>query len=527
MGSSVGFWLDEQFKITERGSTIATELRAGLTTFMTMAYILVVNPTVLSSCGLPFQAVAFATAATAVVGTAFVGVFGNLPFGLAPGMGLNAYFAFGVCIAKGLPYQAALAVVFLMGIAFALLSLMGACSYLQRVMPSNLKHATTVAIGILQAFIGFRYQTWALTQGPAVLSSPPAFSLVAHRSSSARPPRWKGMINLVVADPHTLVALGDISARPLLLSLATTFLISVLVVHRVQGAMLIGIGISSVISWSCGMHPVPERLVQLPTAVWFWGELDWLEVVARWQECALVLLALLFVCIFDTAGVQFGAGMQAGLLDPKTETLPGTKAAFLGASVATVLGGLLGSSPTIIHNETCAGIAEGGRTGLTALVVASLFALSIFFVPILAAVPQTATAPALIIVGAFMMGPAGAMDWDNFRESLPAFLTIAVMPLTYSIANGVVAGLVSYAILALCSGTLAGALTASTEGDAGGATSASSSAHAVVRDPAMRANGSFGGLSSLGGTASPNRSYQASPLPVTIGSGGSYRPPAI
>ena len=218
-----------------------------------------------------------------------------------------------------------------------------------------------------------------------------------------------------------------------------------------QGAMLIGIGISSCISWLSGLHPLPTTLVEFPRAQWMWPQFDWVQLIARWQETGPIMLAFLFVCVFDTAGVQFGAGMQADLLvDGK---LPGARAAFLGASFATTLGALLGTSPTIIHNETCAGIADGGRTGLTALVVAGYFTLSIFFVPIFAAVPTTATAPALVIVGCFMTGPAGAMDWDNFKESLPAYLTIAVMPLTYSIANGVAAGLVSYAALAAFSAT--------------------------------------------------------------------------
>ena len=508
LGMSLSVYLDRTFKLSQRGSSIATEIRAGLTTFMTMAYILVVNPTVLSSCGLPFGAVAFATAATAVVASGLVGVFGNLPFGMAPGMGLNAYFAYGACIAKGISYQVALVVMLAMGIVFALLAVTGACSFLQKVMPDNLKHATTVAIGVFQAFIGFR------------------------------------MIGLVVRDEHTLVALGDITSGPVLLSVGTTYLIGVLVVHRVPGAMLIGIGASSCASWLIGLHPLPSALIEVPSVQSFWGELAWGEAVERWPETLPILLATLFVCVFDTAGVQFGAGMQAGLLDEVTNELPGTKSAFLAAALATALGGVLGTSPTIIHNETCAGIAEGGRTGLTALVVAGLFALSVFFVPIFAAVPLTATAPALIIVGAFMMGPAGAMDWDNFKHSLPAFLTITTMPLTYSIANGVVAGLFSHVVLesfttpalwlALqgCAASLTDRF--SREGKPSGlreplhasdrqkrseqpngssgnlsSCSASASPHSMVRNPLLvpaRSNGvsgSFNGLNALGRSATP------------------------
>lgn len=519
-------FVERKFRVRARGSTIATEIRAGLTTFMTMAYILVVNPTVLSGAGLPFGAVAFATAMTAIVGCTIAGIFGNLPFGLAPGMGLNAYFAFGVCIAKGLPAGVALTIVFLMGATFALLAATGACSLLQKIMPDNLKHATTVAIGIFQAFIGFR------------------------------------MVDIVVSDPHTLVALGDVTSSTVLLSVGTIIVIGVLIVHRVPGAMLLGIGASSVFSWVAGLQPLPTHVVELPTMRSMWSELRWEETLSRWEETVPVLLAFLFVCIFDTAGVQFGAGMQAGLIDSKTGELPGTKAAFLASATATLVGGVLGTSPTIIHNETCAGIAEGGRTGLVALVVAFMFALSVFFVPIFAAVPLTATAPALIIVGAFMMGPAGAMDWDNFKESLPAFLTVAVMPLTYSIANGVIAGLLSYAVLEVfttdvvwvalqgCAGVLTGRFgdaegkkpglreplhassqagssngpnghTLARSSDSLSAGSAAASPHSMVRNPLTlpSSSGSYNGLNSLGmrrspqSTPSPPPMYWAPPEP--------------
>ena len=489
-------FLDERFQIRSRGSTLTTEIRAGVTTFMTMAYILCVNPSVLSAAGLPFDVVAFATCCTAIVGSGIVGLFGHLPFGLAPGMGLNAYFAYGVVVAKGVSHRAALPAVLIMSAVFTLLSATGACAFLQRVMPSNLKHATTVAIGIFQAFIGFR------------------------------------MINVVVGSEHTLVALGDVTSSEVLVGLGTTFLIGVLVIHHVTGAMLIGIGASACFSWLTGLQPLPERVVALPSARCFWQDFDWQELLSRRDELGPVMLALLFVCIFDTAGVQFGAGLQAGLVDERTGTLPGTRAAFLAASLATMAGSLLGTSPTIIHNETCAGIAEGGRTGVTALVVAAMFGLSIFFVPILAAVPLTATAPALIIVGTFMMGPAGAMDWDNFQQSLPAFLTITVMTLTYSIANGVVAGLLSHAILDLCVKFTSWVAafrepqgiheplhaSDSTKRLASLGTSVSSSPHAMVRDPSETSLAAFAGLSALGGRASP----RSSPKPF---SADVYKPP--
>lgn len=264
----------------------------------------------------------------------------------------------------------------------------------------------------------------------------------------------------------------------------------------------------------------------MPTAEVMWPRMDWGLLCERWDDALPIFLALLFVCIFDTAGVQFGAGMQAGLL--VDGELPGAKAAFLGASVATMVGAVMGTSPVIIHNETCAGIAEGGRTGLTALVVAAYFCVSVFFIPVFSAVPITATAPALIIVGAFMMGPAGDMDWNNFKESLPAYLTIALMPLTFSIANGVVAGLAAYAVLevftspllvnavkGIC-GTnspkngLSEPLTTSAMGADKRISSAASSPHAMLRVPSLGEAvwGGTNGVSAAVVSPSAGRTYR-------------------
>lgn len=360
----VGMWLDHKFKVSERGSTIGTEFRAGTVTFMTMAYILLVNPTILAGAGMPFRPVASATALSAIIGCSIVGFIANLPFGLGPGMGLNAYFAFGVCVATSMTYDVALTACLVEGALFSVLTALGASEYIQRVMPHNLKHAITVGIGLFQAFIGFR------------------------------------MTGLVVPNEETLVALGNVASVYVLLGVATTLMIAVLTVHQVQGAMLIGVVISSLISWVFGLHPLPESIVEVPTLDGTLLHLNFTEYGARWRETVPITLAFLFVALFDTAGVQFGAGLQAGLVDPITHTLPGSTAAFLASSVSTMCGALFGTSPIIIANESCAGIADGGRTGLTAVVVAGYFALSLFFIPIFSAVPPTATAPALIIVGA-------------------------------------------------------------------------------------------------------------------------------
>jgi AGZA family xanthine/uracil permease-like MFS transporter len=357
-------WLDTRFKVTERGSTLGTEFRAGTVTFMTMAYILLVNPTILSGAGMPFRPVASATALSAIIGCTFIGLAANLPFCLSPGMGLNAYFAFGVCVATSMTYDVALTACLIEGVLFSLLTLCGASEYIQRIMPHNLKHAITVGIGLFQAFIGFR------------------------------------MTGLVVPNEDTLVALGNVMTPYVALGVATTLLIAILTVHQVQGAMLIGVVLSSCVSWVCGLHPLPTSIVEAPTLEGTWLHFNFGEYAERWRETIPITLAFLFVALFDTAGVQFGAGLQAGLVDPITHKLPGSSMAFLGSSLATIAGACLGTSPVIIANESCAGIADGGRTGLTALVSAAYFSLSVFFIPIFSAVPPTATAPALIIVGA-------------------------------------------------------------------------------------------------------------------------------
>lgn len=443
--------LERTFSINERGSTVAAEVRplrarqlhkrsahrapsslslpffcpatlrssplpkvrAGTVMFMTMAYILLVNAHILGGAGMPFSSVASATAIASIIGCTFVGLVANLPFGLMPGMGLNAYFAYGVCVARKMPFSLALTISFVQGVLLAALSLCGACALIQRVMPQNLKHAITVGIGLFQALIGFR------------------------------------MIGLVVPNTETLVALGDVVSPRVLLGISTMLLIAILTIHRVQGAMLIGVIVSACASWLLAFDPLPDGVVALPGLEGTFNQIELQEYAVRWRETVPITLAFLFVAIFDTAGVQFGAGTQAGLIDPITHRLPGATGAFLASAVGTMVGAVCGTSPVIIANESCAGIADGGRTGLTSVVTAAYFALSIFFIPVFSAVPPTATAPALIIVGGLMLSASGAMDWQNFNESFPAYLTIALMPLTYSIANGVVAGLACYMLIAL------------------------------------------------------------------------------
>jgi AGZA family xanthine/uracil permease-like MFS transporter len=246
--SRLAAFLDARFKVTERGSTLATELRAGTVTFMTMAYILLVNPTILAGAGMPFRTVASATALSAIIGCTFIGLVANLPFCLSPGMGLNAYFAFGVCVATSMTYDVALTAVLVEGVLFSLLTVCGASEFIQGIMPHNLKHAITVGIGLFQAFIGFR------------------------------------MTGLVVPNADTLVALGNIMTPYVLIGVATTLLIAVLTVNQVQGAMLIGVVLSSLVSWAFGFHPLPDGIVEMPTLEGTFCHFNFTEYIERWHE---------------------------------------------------------------------------------------------------------------------------------------------------------------------------------------------------------------------------------------------------
>jgi len=417
--------LEKFFRMHERETTIATEIRAGCVTFITMSYIVIVNPHILANCFEPsrgdlskettgqirdpvvFGHIHAATCVTAIIACLWVGLFANLPFGMAAGMGLNSYFTYGVCWLLDVKPGAALVAVLVQGVTFALLSVTGLCNAVQALCPDCIKKALTVAIGLFQAFIGLRFA------------------------------------GVVVPSPHTLVTLGDLTSMNMWLAISGVLLIAVLLSFNVKGSMVMGIGFVTITSWVMGLTDPPKAVFAFPN---FMNPLHALDFQAFWDDSGKLLwvaLALLVVALFDTAGVQFGAGLQAGLIDQGGK-LPGSRQAFLASSVATTVAAPLGCSPVIIHNESCAGIHEGGRTGLTAIVVAIGFVIALFFPPLFGCVPAIAAAPPLVGLGIFMMAPCRFIDWDDLEQAFPAFLTIAVMPLTFSIANGVVAGLVSY-----------------------------------------------------------------------------------
>jgi len=412
-------YVEDFFRIRERGSTIPREIRAGLVTWVTMSYIVVVNPMVLSSPGgngqaIPFQAACRATCISAALASGFVGLTANLPFGLAAGMGVNTYVRFGIIGRLGLSVEAALACCFTQAVLFAGLVACGAADWMQSILPTSLKSAITVAIGIFQAFVGFQ------------------------------------LMGLVVRSETTLVGLGDLTQPMLWLTMTATVLVAALLIRKTKGALLIGIAFVT----------LAAKMLDLPNSNDLMGDvlsgdstgaskifsLDIGAAAAHPQAFWTAVMCMLFVVVFDTAGVQYGIGQQAGLLNSE-DRLPGSQMAFLGSALGTGVGAFLGTSPVIIHNETAAGVQEGGRTGLTAMTTSLLFLVSPTLVPLIELIPPEATAPCLILVGAMMMVPVRDVDFTDLKLALPAFLIITVTPMTFSISAGIFSGMATYFVL--------------------------------------------------------------------------------
>jgi AGZA family xanthine/uracil permease-like MFS transporter len=403
-----------------------TELLAGVTTFMTMAYILPVNPTILSNAillnesGDLFGELAIATALSAAIATAFMGLVAKYPFGLAPGMGLNAFFAFSVVQGLGIDWRIALAAIFIEGVLFIALTLTDVRRQILHAIPACLKQATAAGIGLFLAYI-------ALSGDPQA-----------------------GEAGIIVSDPQTLTQLGDFSHPSTRMAIAGIIIVAAFVARRVKGALLWGILITAMLGWIVGAAPAPSAIVAVPELpVDLVGQafvgLGRLGEVNLWDFLA-VLFVFLFVDLFDTIGTLAGIGTQAGYVNERGE-LPRANHALMADAVGTTAGAVLGTSTVTTYIESASGISEGGRTGLTAVVVAILFALSIFFIPILSAIPPFATAPALLMVGVLMAQNMRSIRWDDPAESIPSFLTIIVMPLSFSIAEGLAMGFVAYPLV--------------------------------------------------------------------------------
>ncbi|GAA0327284.1 NCS2 family permease [Bacillus carboniphilus] len=411
--------LDKWFGLRKNNTNIRTELLAGMTTFLTMVYIVVVNPIILSDAGVPFEQVFIATIIAAVVGTLWMAFFANYPIAIAPGMGLNAYFAYSVVGANpDIGYEVAFGAVFVSGIIFIILSLTPFREKLVEAIPENLKLGITAGIGLFIAFIGLR------------------------------------LTNIIVAHPSNLVGLGDLQSPEVVLALIGLAVTIILMALNVNSALFLGMIATGVIAYLTGNLSFENGFVSKPEQPeWFvfGSPIDAFGDVVGYGLYAVVF-SFLLVTIFDTTGTMVGVAKQAGFM--KGNKLPRARQALLADSVAKTVGSIFGTSPTTAYIESSTGVAAGGRTGLTAVTVAALFALTSFFGPTVGAVSGLAaiTSPALIIVGSLMLGNVAHIKWNEFDEAFPAFLVILSMPLTSSIATGMALGFISYPLLKLVKG---------------------------------------------------------------------------
>ena len=405
--------LDSYFKLSEHGTSVRTEIVAGVTTFLTLAYIMFVNPSILAETGMDHGAVFVATCLAAVVGTLIMGLVANYPIALAPGMGLNAYFAFGVVLGMGYTWQVGLGAVFISGVIFLILSILPVRAWIINAIPDGMKRAISAGIGLFLAIIALKNAGW------------------------------------VVDHPATLVTLGDGGAPPALLSAAGFIMIAVLFARKVPGAIIIailavtGAGIALGVSPAGGVVSMPPSLG--PTFM----QMD----IAGALNVGLIsiIFAFLFVDLFDTAGTLVGLAHRGKLLDAAGR-LPRLRRALVADSTATIAGAALGTSTTTSYIESAAGINAGGRTGLTAVTVAVLFLLSLFLSPLAGTIPAYATAPALLFVACIMTYGLVEIDWEDVTEVVPAVITAISMPLTFSIATGIGLGFISFAAIKLLAG---------------------------------------------------------------------------
>ncbi len=409
--------MESFFKLGEHKTNVKTELMAGITTFMTMAYILIVNPVILSDAGMDFGAVFTATAISSIIAMLVMGLYANLPFALAPGMGLNAFFAYTVVLTMGYSWQFALTAVFIEGIIFIILTFLNVREAIINCIPMNVKHAVSVGIGLFIAFIGL--------------------------SGS----------EVIVQGEGIPIMLGDITSGGALLTIIGLIITGLLLAKRVKGALLFGIIITTIVGIPMGVTQLPEGLkfVSSPPSLKpvLFKFVDINQIFSF--DMLIVLFTFLFVDMFDTVGALIGLGSKADMLD-EDGNLPTAKKALFADAVGTTAGACLGTSTVTTYIESAAGIAEGGRTGLASLSTAGMFTLALFLSPLFTMIPSAATAPALVLVGLFMMSSIKKIDLEDYTEAIPAFLTIIMMPFAYSIAEGIVFGILSYIVLKLLSG---------------------------------------------------------------------------
>ncbi|MDU5414073.1 MAG: NCS2 family permease, partial [Clostridium perfringens] len=406
--------------LPENKSEYKREFLAGTTSFLAMAYIIAVNPSILSAAGMPAGAIVTATCISAVIGCLIMGFYAKLPFGLAPGMGLNAFFTFSVVIGMGISWEVALTAVFVEGIIFILLSLFKVREAVVDAIPINLKYAVTAGIGLFIAFIGFN--------GAGV----------------------------VIGNPDTMVAMGQVGPK-MLIAMVGLCIIVILEKKKVKGSMLVGIVVSTLLAWgyalinteaaaSMGIY-LPNGIFKFESIAPIAGKVNFSYLTSPQHvfNFITIVFTFLFVDFFDTVGTLIGVASRANMLDKKGR-VPNAGKALMTDAIATTAGALLGTSTVTVYVESATGVEEGGRTGLTAITIGALFFVAMFFSPIFVAVPACATAPALIYVGYLMLTSVLKIDFSDITDAVPAFLIIALMPLTYSIGDGLTIGVLAYVI---------------------------------------------------------------------------------
>lgn len=404
-------FIQKTFGMDPAKHSIRTEIIAGITTFLTMAYILAVNPSIfgaLATRGMPTDAVFTATALAAIVGCLVMSIYAKKPFGLAPGMGLNAFFVFTVCLGMGHSWQMALTAIFLEGILFILLTITNVRKLIVDAIPMNLKRAIGAGIGLYIAFIGLK------------------------------------SAGIIVSSDSTSVTLGPLSDSTSILAIIGLLLTSVLVVLKVRGGMLLGILVTTIIGIPMGVTHFNGLLSTPPSISSIFCQFEWSQIFS-WDMVAIVF-TFLFIDMFDTIGTVVGVSVKSGMVDEKGN-VDGINKVLMADAVATVAGAMFGTSTTTTYIESASGVSEGGRTGLTSFTIAVCFAIALLFSPLFLAIPGAATGPVLFIVGVMMAAPVKEIDWEDYSEAIPAFVTMLLMPLAYSISDGIMLGMISYVVI--------------------------------------------------------------------------------
>ena len=414
-GSANRSWLTKLFGFDPSSMKVSTEILAGITTFLAMSYILAVNPSILADCGMDKNALFTTTAVASIFATLVMAIYGKLPFALAPGMGLNAFFCYTVCLGMGYSWQFALTAVLIEGLIFIVLTLTNVREAIVNALPLSLRKAIGAGIGLFIALIGL-----------------------------------KGG-GIVIDNPATLVDLGDVTSGAGLLSVIGLVITGILVILNVPGALLIGIIATTIIGIPLGVTQFAGVLSTPPSMKPILGQImtDPSQIFSL--DMLVVVFTFLFVDMFDTIGTLVGVTTKANMVDEKGNPKR-LNQAFMADAVGTVAGALLGTSTVTTYVESASGVAQGGRSGLTAFSVAVCFALAMFFAPLFTAIPGSAVCPALVIVGLFMLSPIKDIPLDDMSEAIPAYLTMILMPVTYSISDGILLGLISYVVLNICSG---------------------------------------------------------------------------